>query len=65
MNFELIDHTVALALVGLVTAVALIGLAGIVTLSVPAVRTVAQHRSVRRSRHQSLRAYYRHVTHAH
>ena len=65
MNFELIDHTVALALVGLVAAVALVGLAGMVTLSVPAVRTVTRHRSARRSQQKSLRAYYGHATHAH
>lgn len=65
MNFELFDPAVARALVGLVAAVALVGLAGVVTLAVPAVRTVARHRSIRRSRHESLRAYYGHPTHAH
>ena len=65
MNFELFDPAVARALVGLVAAVALIGLAGIVTLSVPAVRSVARHRTIRRSRHQSLRTYNSHLTHAH
>ena len=65
MTFELFDPAVARLLVGLVAAVAFVGLAGVVTLAVPGVRTLAGHRAVRRSRHQSLRAYYAHLTHAH
>jgi hypothetical protein len=65
MTFELFDPTAVRLFAGLVAAVVLVGLAGMVTLAVPAVRSVARHRTERRSRHQSLRAYYRGLTHAH
>ncbi|RYP89003.1 hypothetical protein EKO23_00795 [Nocardioides guangzhouensis] len=65
MTFELFDPAVVRLFVGLVAVVALVGLVGVATLAAPGVRTLARHRTTRRSRRQSLRDYYGHVTHAH